>query len=441
MPQLFVAVATGQNVANLPPLLEFANRGDHVLWIESREAKKNGWSEGARSVLENSFHLTNLSAVEIDDLNDPAQLAERLRARTTTFKKYDHVFTILNGGNKLTPIGLLLGLKDLQPVGLYGEDQPAVFRVFRGSFVNPPEIRPYTRHQLDLPDILAATGHHLGSSSKVIRLWPGTLSHELNAERYGIDVPATIALHLQHSAYRQWKDDEASNQLLEPVAFDELPRFVRSEDLRKWRSTIRQCTKSDPIMPQEYAAAYHATNNLSNTAQRARALKLAGVPIPDMKLGNTFERAIARRTHAWLEATKPTFIQSVWLNAVVFRAVQNVVELDVVFVLKNGILWHLECKSSKEATKKDLDARLLNLQTAGSRLARMAICAPVFANYVQEAWFAPLQAMRETVERSRLPFIPFTLPNQPTSYPWGDQPAVLCPTFEEALEKELKRYA
>ena len=38
--QLFVVVSTGQNVANLPPLLEHAREGDEVLWIESEAARE-----------------------------------------------------------------------------------------------------------------------------------------------------------------------------------------------------------------------------------------------------------------------------------------------------------------------------------------------------------------------------------------------------------------
>ena len=38
-PQLFVLVSTGQGVANLPPVLEHANPGDEVLWVESPLAR------------------------------------------------------------------------------------------------------------------------------------------------------------------------------------------------------------------------------------------------------------------------------------------------------------------------------------------------------------------------------------------------------------------
>jgi hypothetical protein len=38
--RLFVAVSTRQQVANLPPLVEHARKGDNVVWIESREARR-----------------------------------------------------------------------------------------------------------------------------------------------------------------------------------------------------------------------------------------------------------------------------------------------------------------------------------------------------------------------------------------------------------------
>ena len=46
--KLFIAVSTGQGIANVPPILEHAEAGDSVLWIESPMAKALGWNMAQR---------------------------------------------------------------------------------------------------------------------------------------------------------------------------------------------------------------------------------------------------------------------------------------------------------------------------------------------------------------------------------------------------------
>lgn len=47
-------VSTGQKVANLPPVLELAEPGDEVIWVESPEAKLRYWTSTPRKVLESA---------------------------------------------------------------------------------------------------------------------------------------------------------------------------------------------------------------------------------------------------------------------------------------------------------------------------------------------------------------------------------------------------
>ncbi|MDQ7005481.1 MAG: hypothetical protein Q9N67_11410 [Ghiorsea sp.] len=44
--QVFVAISTGQQVANLPPILALADKHDRVLWLESDFARKAQWVNG-----------------------------------------------------------------------------------------------------------------------------------------------------------------------------------------------------------------------------------------------------------------------------------------------------------------------------------------------------------------------------------------------------------
>src|SRR4051812_26303523 len=121
-PQLFVLVSTRQNIANLPPLLEHADPGDHVFWIESAEARRGLWSARAREVLEERG-LRQFPALEVDHVNDPTQVVAVCRDIVARYREArPTVYFIANGGNKMTPLGMLLGLSELSPFVLYGDD-------------------------------------------------------------------------------------------------------------------------------------------------------------------------------------------------------------------------------------------------------------------------------------------------------------------------------
>lgn len=71
---LFIAVATGQGIANLPPILEYGNPGDAVLWVESPQARKGQWSNGVNEVLKKAGFAIIKSTLEVSDINDPVEM-------------------------------------------------------------------------------------------------------------------------------------------------------------------------------------------------------------------------------------------------------------------------------------------------------------------------------------------------------------------------------
>ena len=188
---------------------------------------------------------------------------------------------------------------------------------------------------------------------------------------------------------------------------------------------------------------YHATIKVAQDAARAR--DRSDKSPPEARISGAFERAVAARVHAWLDQTKHAAVQSAWRNVEVARRGQTetMAQFDVLLALKNGIIWHLECKSAT-LELKDLDARILNLQQAGSQLARMAVCVPILTQYANESWFERLQTLRRRIDGSRIPFVPFTLPNQPAAYSWPDEtgtPVVReCPSLEARLHECLRPF-
>jgi hypothetical protein len=437
--RLFVVVSTGQNVANLPPLLEHAQAGDRVVWVESAEARKKGWSRGAKVVLaRRGFEaLADIHVEEIDDLGALVTSSQAAVEEARRQQLRPHL--ILNGGQKLTPQGLLRAWGHLDPVLLYGEQQPAVCKTYPATLDRAAQVHSYTRHTLDLPEILEASDHQI-FGSEGSQFWPGPLAADVAGEAYGLDPVYTAELHRGHHLRR------------EMPAEDRLPGYpaVRQADasaVREWKQALlAPLRKRGLTMGESEDGVFELIYNRTLGLARAGALTLARVgQVPLPQLGPAFERGVARRVHAWLQAVSHPAIQSAWRGVKVAsqRDPARVrAEFDVLLVLKSGVLWHLECKSFT-ADNKDLDARLFNLQQAGSQLARMVLCGPLYTGFVGEAWFAGQHDLRHRVEALRhFSFVPFTLPGQPESYVLEGEAAQTfgCPTLEATLDGVLRGY-
>jgi len=435
---LFVLVSTGQKVANLPPVLEIAQRGDHVLWVESDEASRLNWTSAPRVVLE-TLGLRTWQVVRLAHVNDPSLLTATLEpiARAVT-GRYEEVYLVTNGGTKHTPIGLLNAFHCCAPRLLYGDERPAVYSVFPPGLDTPPAVAPYTRHRLDLADILRLNGYAVATGCQPVRLWPNPLAADLQRERYGVDEPYTYQLHEQHYV---WTSVPRGNQR---VRFEDLAALV-PQDYQRWMKTLEQLRYAMTL--QNLNNTYNGTLNLGDAACREASRRANGLTPPAASIGPSLERAVSRRVWGWLQANPHAAVQSVWTRVSIAR--ENSLhlceaEFDLLLVLKNGILFHLECKSAN-VEPRELDVNTHRLKQAGSQLARSAVVIPVFTRCAATSWFAALHATRLRLEEQlgRPHVLPFTWPGQPQVYklPNADQPAAFqCQSFEGGLTALLHPY-
>jgi hypothetical protein len=439
-PQLFLVVSTGQNVANLPPVLEWARPGDLVRWVESESAVRENRTAGARQILGRAGLKEIDPPIRIAEENDPAELARVCRAALDPGRRGVRLVLVVNGGRKLTPAGLIEGCREMAPTLLYGDGERAELWVFEGGADRPPRKLPYVRHRLDLADVLEASGHVVANLDEARRVWPAPHPFpDLEQESYGRDAAATRKLHADHHVWAaRSAGDDAS-----PVPYGDLAGLLPPRRLDQWGRALEPLALSGQLDNADVRKAiYNATLRLAEDARVARNSQ--GLTPPARPLGPCLERAVLRRAARWAEAHGAPVVQSIWGHVKAARAANPadvVAEFDALFVLRNGILIHVECKSAA-AERKDLDARLFNLRRAGSRLARMAVCAPVCTSFAGEEWFSHLHELRQRIEGTwGLPFVPLTLEGQPAEYtvlaPDGSPVACHCPSFEEALGRLL----
>ncbi len=443
---LYLALSTGQNIANVLPILELAEPGDRVLWIESATAARRGWSEGALQVLADQYGADVIRETLVDD--EPASVF-RLLAGHPALATAERRCLILNGGTKPQ---MLAAQAALGPVGLewaYNLEAPCGLERFPAGAADTARPAVYARHRVDLPDILRCGGREIERGTGE-RIWPGVWREP--APSYGRDPALTAATHAAWHVYKRWgkvQEGQEHEECLEKAAarnpelatrvpYDELPTLVPKR-MRSFKRVIGRGREVNDVMAREI---YNSSQGLALAGREAWLRRGVQSP-PDV--GMDFEGAVRARVLGWLDG-RPDYaglMQSVWRNVKVCRSEDqrgSLAEIDCGLVLRNGVVLNLECKSY-EADLKDLNSRLAELQRAASRPAEMAVCMPLFTGFADQGWFAPMAARAEKLRAWRyFQLLPFTLEGQPESYKDFRGEEVRVDTFEQALEAWLRRY-
>ncbi|MFT6908934.1 MAG: hypothetical protein ACJAS1_005641 [Oleiphilaceae bacterium] len=168
-------------------------------------------------------------------------------------------------------------------------------------------------------------------------------------------------------------------------------------------------------------------------------------PKYDYAIGVIFEDYVTRRVLTWLNASENAkqIVQSVWTNIKVVGRGEKILhsELDILLMLKNGIVIHLECKSA-EAPKKDLDARIANLAKLGI-LSRQVVCLPLYSDFSDYTSYQKMmKKFAETCFLTNIDFIAVDLPAQKTydQIKAGAENPLDVKRFSEALDKLISPY-
>ncbi len=502
MSNLFIAVATGQNVANIPPMLQLGKAGDSVLWILSPQAKKARYHLGASEVLKKrGFQI--LPAVEISNINNPREIILKSPELREISSNFAQSYIILNGGQKLTPIALIAMLRGKEAISnaalLYGQAQPAELWL-----INPENLQITTlQYEKDISlrfeEFLEINGYKKTRPESEALCWSfrGAIKNGCNeTPRYPENFEDINKLHSLH--YMAAKIPEGKFPRL---SFDDWESAQNKEIFRQWRtnslSLIGKCDKCDcqdefknlygitlamwgikGLMPKyeslDYEKEFKPILDKVSTmkARKSDALRCLysqlarrcekiirdsmrqklGIPNLDANLGFAFEGAVKDRLVKWLEINKQYVpITELWANVSIGREGATEAEIDLGLLLANGILIHLECKAAN-AEVKDIDARLANLHAVFSQLAVLCLVSPAYSQASNEHWFKYIEEKiwPKFEKFSKVKLLKFTLPAQPRSYERKSSSGIpnIPPRtisleikpFEESLNELIKPY-
>lgn len=463
--QVFVVISTGQQIANLPPILEYAVKGDLVLWLESEQAIRANWTFGAWQVLQ-ARGLEQCKAPISGDMDEPVAVADSFIAAVKEVgvagSECSQMNIVLNGGKKLTPIGIVAAVQEMQASEaltcnvcfLYGDNQPVQMKTHASTIMEYQQINRYDAgRMLSVDEIFSINGLR---KPQINRRW--MWGQDCESEAYGVDETLT---RLVHDCYVRGFDSDTGS-LTNTTNWPAYERWTpRSKEA--WRNQIEKRLQS--VKPavidnlDTLALQLSATVRKFNPRIMQRELEedecteLGKEGWADkagrMRLGFRFELAVWRRTITFLDAHPEymSIVRECLLSVQVDREGRREKDLDVVLVLSNGILIHLECKTWT-FKKKDADARLLVLQKASSRLARMYAVAPMFPSMADAAWFPKMHDrygnMKNNLGAANV--LAYTMPDPPDEYSVhiSSRNETVCfqspPSFEESMQNTLRPF-
>jgi len=477
---LHVAISTAQTAAIVIPILSVGKPGDSVLFINSVSAKSLGWTDRSAQVLkENGF--SSLPNIDVDDdvqLNIFA-IAGLIRQRLGNYlPQYAKTFVHLNGGQKMTAIGLFEAVQNENITFVYMDNQPVQLVILEQGKI---EYRPVP-FQVELNDVLKLYGSRISPDMAIPKpvklentglpamaqeaLLAATLfkiferpddpgESKQNDLRTLLDEiqPLVNELSLENSRNRNLSNTPINRFLKKPWDKEQSSRPLLKEE------AIRNCLKT------EYLTFYKSLKNMLNpnvnnnfriqlNEDESRSLhkhgfirenQTAGINPSDIKqrLGFYFEAQVLTRLQHFLAEHNEfeKIISEIWSGLKLTGENKPAIisgEYDIFLLLRNGIGISLECKTFL-FEEKDLFARIARLNRRTSILSQQWLVIPFYTE--PEIFNKRMLDNYITLLELGIPVIPFGRIGQPDhliDHKTGEK--IIVQNFETALSNKLKIY-
>jgi len=475
----FYALATGQNQANLPPILTLAQKGDSVIWIQTPRARQACWSETASKVLESrGIQASPKEAIPIEDadvLSPPTLRGILLRDMRDPNHKPPFVF-VLNGGQKHSVLGIDRASLDESFTIVYSDLTPARLHV-----LDPKDdaFRPRPLENcLTFEEWRTVNGLVLRQGAvQPRRIWPSP-EVPLSSQEFASFVSDSGFQRLLFGLYADLEQ--------EPATVNAIPKVPKTPEVEsRWRTRaegIFSALRIPPERREKYGSldqplfqivAKFCWDEIVRACRTPAESRLTQIEIDRLRsegwltgtvndgmvhrenrlqgrLGDFFEEAVACRVMQFLEQnrTYAAPVHGVWLKtelALSARPDEPFAQYDVAILLKNAILLHLECKCKDLESEKDNFSRLAKLQQAGGDAVSQIFCVPVFTALAGGKEFDNMHRLYDRAHQyaqmnRRFRVIAYTAPGQIPAYEHENSQRPV-PSFEDTLKAILKPYA
>ncbi len=456
------------------PILSLGKKGDQVLLISSSTAEQQGWTARISQFLtRHGFEILPPLRVDDDLQLDPFKISGLIsRQIPIPQTPFEHIFIHLNGGQKMTAIGLFEAVKDLPAIFVYMDHQPVQLLVIdhKKARYQPVDIR------LSLSDLLALYGSQVAEKSEPVVLEGGELpalaidknlasavfklydrpdepeqTEKRKILNYLEDMQQIVSdLSLKYSRNKNFAFTPLGRFLRKPTnetcpSLNEtaLRNFLRSELLTFYKqlknlTTPGNSTGFNITLSHNEINALHSNGFIdagdSHSIQPSQVKK---------GLGSYFEQQVLQRLQKFLSdhAEYEEIISEIH-SGVKIEALDNpwliTGEYDILFFLRNGIAISLECKSFL-FEEKDLFSRITRLTSRTSILSQQWLVIPF---YTEPELSQPRMLKNYLgLKKLNIPVIPFGRKGQPREFlPPESDSRLIIPDFEEAIAGQLKGF-
>ena len=448
-PVVFVAMPTGQVLANLLALFELAEPGDRVLWLATAEAVRLGWMERSRDAL--TQRCPEVSQGTLLDLAETLDAwGDACVAFADEVTKRPPVM-IINGGTKLLNYSVAEAFRRSgharYPVAYASTFRPPGLMLQPAGHGGRAERIAYGAERFPrMAEVLAASGHRIAAHNKGTCLWrAGTPIDLPPPQPYGTERAATFDLHAQ--VYRWMKRERLPAGPVPNFADADLDGTEKTR-LRNAVDLYLRCHASDGALGVLYNSFRKVSQRAADRHRRAAEAAVTAPPEPGTeKLDVLFEAAVAGRLLALLAARPDlaAMVGEVWRNVEIAPEGQVAgapAEFDVLVLMRHGAALALECKSGlglydpkTDSLSKDMHARAHRLGRTASTIARLVVCLPMFREAIGTPWQdETLRRWRDTLF-GRHPSVFFTLPDDPGGTVETQAGPLEIPAFDAELAR------
>lgn len=440
---IFLCISTYNNISNLIPILEFASEEDYI-YILTKDS--DPFSENFLKVLKNDFFYNNISKVDID------QISQFLKEKNVEF-----VYFIVNGGTKIDVIkvyNILLEIyKDKKFCLLYNSIKPVkIDKVLVDNKNQKHKEIPISlkvaedkrkKKEFDIQHLVKLKNFEaLFDQKKYIDEESiNNLSKSLSS----------ITWEIFFEKFKNQKElvidtiGKEQNKIITDLKFEilfkerkNLSTFKKIQNFFK-NSFNTDIEKNKDLFKNFYNLFYKLFLEMINKISNSNLNQNNNKNLID---GFKFEDYVYRRFLMWCKNNKDVFdiIQSIKKNVMVKENQTIFLELDIAILLKNGILLHIECKSTERFPIKELTARLEKLHQATSPYSQMVLCFPFDIENSKENEILNLYNYKLELERNSIEVLPFTKSEEDIEFKIGENKYTIF-SFENQLYEIFSKYS
>ncbi len=428
---IMIGVSTGQNITNLIPAVQSGMKVHKFILLETSTAIAKKWSQGFSEVLEK--RNTKIERISLEGIDSHiSKIQKKLTDRFLTIQ--EPLIWNLGGGQKpqQIPIWELFKLRNekmhMPDILCYAnQDDKGLLEIWEYKSGKLSTRSEKISVDLSVHEIFNAFGYGLKEVPQKIYDKNGIVNFQLTPDLFTYQEFRQFLFKVA-SFYSQKREEsytidnimdvvrinftefeDAIQAVIETSNFIDQSRAIRSKILgNKKRLGLLQCklrqiSETFRFKIHDKALKNELESILSGSVEFMPNDIVSRLGLKKNSTGDYFEKILIDRVKHKLETTIGHNITEAYANLITEKDGQVVAEYDILCVTDKGTIIALDAKTFS-FEKKDIDARLYNLEQGSGFYRSFSAIFPYNTNDFEEKWFEPIKNLPFDLTKRRLPF-------------------------------------